>query len=76
MDAISLDNFHDDQQQDEGNWKLKEFIDIIYHNIPVTNTVSSSIFDLGYQNFKLFQPTTIKGKIIRVNQGKSEQYAR
>lgn len=44
--------------------------------MPISKSMTTSIFDLGHKNSKLFCPTTIKGKIIRVNQSKSEEYAR
>jgi hypothetical protein len=66
----------DEEQYDENNFTLKEFIDVVYQNIPISNLMNSSIFDLGHKNSKLFSPTTISGKIIRVNQSKSEEYAR
>lgn len=64
------------EDQDDSIFTLKEFIDVVYTNLPISEASCSSIFDLGHENSKLFCPTTIKGKIIRVNQSKSEEYAR
>lgn len=66
----------EEQNPEDNNFTLKEFIDIVYMDIPITKNSTQSVYELGHKKSKLFYPTTIQGKVIRVNQVKNEEYAR
>lgn len=67
---------NEEQNLEEENFTLKEFIDIVYVDIPIADSSAQSIYEIGHKKSKLFHPTTIRGKVIRVNQTKNEEYAR